>query len=76
MLTEVCPKLPMRDKAATRDYYINKLGFHEIGNSDYSDYLMIKKASIEIHFFKFKDLNPNENYGQVYLRTNDIDNLY
>jgi hypothetical protein len=37
---------------------------------------MIKKDSIEIHFFKFKKLNPKVNYGQVYIRTNDIDSLY
>ena len=37
---------------------------------------MIKKDHIEIHFFDFKKLEPKENYGQVYIRTNDIDNLY
>ena len=35
-----------------------------------------KKEGIEIHFFEFKSLNPKENYGQVYLRTDDIDMLY
>ena len=25
---------------------------------------------------KFKDLNPKENYGQVYIRLNSIDELY
>ena len=34
------------------------------------------KDKIEIHFFEFKELNPKENYGQVYIRTNDIDALY
>lgn len=27
MLTSVHPKLPMRNKAITRDYYLNQLGF-------------------------------------------------
>ena len=76
MLTNVNPKLPMRDKSATKEYYINRLGFELMGKSDYSEYLMIKKDSIEIHFFLFKELNPSENYGQVYVRTNDIDGLY
>ncbi len=76
MLTTVNPKLPMRDKAATKDFYLNKLGFSEAGNADYEGYLMIKKDDVEIHFFEFKGLDPNENYGQVYIRTNDIDNLY
>lgn len=74
MLTNVNPKLPMRDKTATKEFYINRLGFNEI--ADYGDYLLIKKDNIEIHFFEFKELDPKENYGQVYIRTNDIDNLY
>lgn len=74
MLTNINPKLPMRNKSITRNYYINQLGFQEIG--DYEGYLMVKKDNIEIHFFEFKELNPKENYGQVYIRTNNIDNLY
>lgn len=74
MLTNINPKLPMRNKSATRHYYINQLGFQEIG--DYEGYLMVQKDAIEIHFFEFKALDPKENYGQVYIRTNDIDGLY
>lgn len=74
MLTDINPKLPMRDKAATRDYYA-MLGFAQYGG-DYDDYLMVQKDSIQIHFFEFKGLDPKENYGQVYIRTDDIDGLY
>jgi hypothetical protein len=74
MITDIHPKLPMRDKRVTRKYYINQLGFQEIG--DYEGYLMIQKDTIEIHFFEFKELEPKENYGQVYIRTNDIESLY
>jgi catechol 2,3-dioxygenase-like lactoylglutathione lyase family enzyme len=76
MLTTIHPKLPMRDKAITRDFYLNKLGFEPLGGADYAEYLMIKKDQIEIHFFLFKDLNPKENYGQVYIRTDDIDQVF
>ena len=76
MLTAINPKLPMRDKAVTRDYYLNKLGFQIFGDNDFDDYLMVHKDNIQIHFFEFKDLDPKENYGQVYIRTNDIDKLY
>ena len=68
MFSKICPKLPMRNKAKTFDYYVNKLGFENFGNEDFEDYLMLKKDEIEIHFFLFKDLNPLENYGQVYIR--------
>jgi hypothetical protein len=74
MLTNINPKLPMRNKSITRNYYINQLGFQEIG--DYEGYLMVQKDNIEIHFFEFKEIDPKENYGQVYIRTEDIDKLY
>ncbi len=76
MLTAINPKLPMRDKTATKDYYVKKLGFKELGNIVYDGYLMLEKDNIEIHFFEFKDLDPKENYGQVYIRTNNIDDFY
>jgi hypothetical protein len=76
MLTEVNPKLPMRDKTVTRNYYVNQLGFQQVGSADYDGYLMLQKDRVQIHFFEFKELDPKENYGQVYLRTNDIDALY
>jgi catechol 2,3-dioxygenase-like lactoylglutathione lyase family enzyme len=76
MLTEANPKLPMRDKSKTRDFYIGKLGFEEYGNADYADYLMVKRDNVQIHFFSYPTLDPLENYGQVYIRTNDIESLY
>ncbi len=76
MLTAINPKLPMRNKAITRDFYLNKLGFHEFGSADYDGYLMVEKDSIQIHFFEFRELDPKENYGQVYVRTDDIETLY
>ncbi|WP_445747290.1 bleomycin resistance protein [Polaribacter sp.] len=74
MLTSINPKLPMRNKALTKDFYLNKLRFTALG--DYGDYLIVIKDQIEIHFFEYKELDPKENYGQVYIRTNDIDQLY
>ena len=75
MLTDIHPKIPMRDKSVTKEFYINKLGFQQFGKN-YDGYLMVQKDNIQIHFFEFKELDPKENYGQVYIRTNDIDNLY
>ncbi len=76
MLTHINPRLPMRDKAVTREYYVNKIGFVEFGSGDYEGYLMVQKDTIQIHFFEFKELDPKENYGQVYIRTDAIDALY
>ena len=76
MLTEISPKLPMRDKAITRDFYLKKLGFEDFGSADFEGYLMVQKDGIQIHFFEFKALDPKENYGQVYIRTDDIEAFY
>ncbi len=76
MLTDINPKLPMRNKSVTRDFYINKLDFQEFGSADFDGYLMVQKDSIQIHFFEFKQLDPKENYGQVYIRTDNIDEWY
>ena len=76
MLTEIHPKLPMRNKIATNDFYSNQLGFKEFGSADFDGYLMMEYDQIQIHFFEFKELEPKENYGQVYIRTNNIDEFY
>ncbi len=76
MLINIAPKLPMRNRAITREFYENKLGFTYIGSDDFEDYLILQKDNIQIHFFIFKELDPKENYGQVYIRTNVIDKLY
>jgi len=60
MLTEIHPKLPMRDKTATRSFYKNLLNFQEVGNADFDGYLMMKKDNIQIHFFEFKTLSPKK----------------
>lgn len=74
MLNEIHPKLPMRHKDVTKRYYLDQLGFEEL--SDYGNYLILKKDKIQIHFFEFKNLDPKENYGQVYIRTNAIEDFY
>ncbi|MBK9225290.1 MAG: VOC family protein [Flavobacterium sp.] len=76
MLTAIHPKLPMRNKNNTRNFYIQKLGFQEFGSADFDGYLMLEKEEIQIHFFEFTTLDPTENYGQVYIRTNAIDELF
>lgn len=76
MLITIHPKLPMRNKSITKDYYINKLDFQKIGTAEYDDYLMLQKDEVEIHFFSYPTLNPLENYGQIYIRTNTINELY
>ncbi len=76
MLTAIHPKLPMSSKAATREFYIHELGFKEYSDVDYEGYLMIQQDDIQLHFFEFMELEPKENYGQVYIRTDNIEYWY
>jgi catechol 2,3-dioxygenase-like lactoylglutathione lyase family enzyme len=76
MLTAIHPKLPMRSKEATRAYYVNQLGFAQVGAEDYEGYLMVEKEGVQIHFFQYTELAPEGNYSGVYIRTNAIDALY
>ena len=43
---------------------------------EFDAYLIVGSDNIEIHLFEFKELNPKDNYGQVYIRTDEIDQLY
>ena len=76
MITEIHPKLPMRDKNVTKAFYVDNFGFKVFGNADFEGYLMLEKDRIQIHFFAFKTLDPKDNYGQVYIRTDTIDDFY
>lgn len=76
MFTAIHPKLPMRNKKITQDFYIEKLGFKLFGNQDFDEYLMLQKDAIQIHFFEFRNLNVSENYGQIYIRVEDIERFY
>ena len=74
MFQSVHPKLPMRSIAATKSFYVDKLGFAEV--ADYGFYLIVIREGVELHFFEFGALVPEDNYGQVYIRVSDIDRLH
>jgi catechol 2,3-dioxygenase-like lactoylglutathione lyase family enzyme len=76
MLVAVHPKLPMRNKALTLNFYTKFLDFRVFGRSDYPDYLMLEKDAVQVHFFAFPELDPTQNYGQVYIRCSDIEGFY
>ena len=74
MLTDINPKLPMREQDVTREFYVTKLGFEVC--AEYDGYLIVAKDQIEIHFFQFKEIDPKESYAMVYIRTDNIDEFY
>ena len=76
MLTHVHPKLPMRNKKVTADYYVHQLGFRVWGTSDYPHYLMLERDAVQLHFFLNPELDPASNDGQIYIRTDAVDALH
>ncbi|MCA6364716.1 MAG: VOC family protein [Bacteroidetes bacterium] len=76
MLTQVNPKLPMRSKSVTKEFYTQQLGFTDSSAADYENYLIVEKDKVQLHFFSHPTLNPTENYGQIYIRTDDVVSLY
>lgn len=73
MLIASHPKLPMRDKPTTLQFYTQYLGFTVFGSADFDGYLMLEKDHIQLHFFESSALDPLENDGQVYIRTDTIE---
>lgn len=72
---KVIPRLPARDLDQTREFFEKHLLFST--QSRYPDYLVMKKAEVELHFFHFPDLDPLSNYAMIYLRmVEGIDSLY
>jgi uncharacterized glyoxalase superfamily protein PhnB len=75
MIKSVAPKLPYIDAQKTKDYYINQLGFKLM--SEYSDYIIMEKDSIELHFFAFPKLKPSKSDFIIYLRIDEgIETFY
>lgn len=77
MLNVVHPILPMRDKAETRAFYVEMLGFFDFDDDNkYPRYLMMKKDNVEIHFSLNENLVPEKNDCSCYIRTDDVDKWY
>lgn len=74
MITSIIPKLPMRNIDTTLKFYTELLGF-ELMHA-FPDYLLLKKNHSEIHFFFYPGLDIDYNYGQVYIRVKNIEELY
>ncbi|MCC6410661.1 MAG: VOC family protein [Saprospiraceae bacterium] len=74
MLHTIIPKLPAKNLEATRDFYVNILGFTLL--SQYPEYLILSRDAVEVHFYLNELVIPQESDYMVYLRVNNIDDLY
>ena len=74
MLLSLIPKLPAKNLDATRDFYVNILGFKLL--SQYPEYLILARDGVEVHFYPNEHVVPEASDVMVYVRVNDIDDLY
>lgn len=71
------PILPARDLVETRVFY-ERLGFEAAGwwPDTFGGYAILRRGDLSMHFFRFPELSPLENYGQCYWRVEDVDAFY
>ena len=70
------PTLPARDIDETIAFY-SPLGFEAVYRTpDPEGYVILRRISVEIHFFRWPDLDPAANYSGCYLRVTDVDRFY
>jgi len=69
------PTLPSRSIGATVAFY-KRLGFeggmHEFNNS----YAIMRRGTVEIHFFSHQKLVPAESSAGCYIRVQDVESVY
>jgi catechol 2,3-dioxygenase-like lactoylglutathione lyase family enzyme len=63
------PILPARDLGETRRFY-EALGFRATGwwPKEFGGYAILVRGDLSMHFFKYGDLSPTENYAKCYWR--------
>lgn len=67
----------MRNKAETRAFYNDVLGFFDFDvDNKYPRYLMVRKDKVEIHFSLNENLVPENNECSCYIRTDNVNEWY
>jgi catechol 2,3-dioxygenase-like lactoylglutathione lyase family enzyme len=71
------PILPAVDLEQTREFY-ERLGFTATGwwPETFGGYAILVRGDLVMHFFRYADLSPRDNYGQCYWRVADPDALH
>lgn len=69
------PILPCRSVNATVAFY-RRLGFEGSPHAFNSDYAILRRGAVELHFFTHKDLLPAESSAGCYIRVLDVESIY
>ncbi|OYU99932.1 MAG: glyoxalase/bleomycin resistance/extradiol dioxygenase family protein [Burkholderiales bacterium PBB5] len=69
------PILPSRSIPATVGFY-QALGFEGGAHGFDAGYAILRRGTLELHFFAHPALVPSESWAGCYLRVQDVDGLY
>ncbi|MDB5572746.1 MAG: glyoxalase/bleomycin resistance/extradiol dioxygenase family protein [Hyphomicrobiales bacterium] len=70
------PVLPVRSTHQTKRFY-ERLGFRDVGHPDWShDYLIVRAGDVELHFFRWPDLEPESSAALCHIRVENADELH
>ena len=68
------PTLPSRSLSDTIAFY-RQLGF-EGGIHAFGNYAILRRGTIELHFFVHQDLRPDESSAGCYIRVLDVESIH
>ncbi|HEY7635023.1 MAG TPA: VOC family protein [Gemmatimonadales bacterium] len=68
------PVLPSRSLSDTLAFF-GRLGFEGRIHS-YGDYAILKRGTVELHFFTHRELRPAESSAGCYVRVSDVDSIH
>jgi len=69
------PTLPCRSVSATVAFY-TRLGFEGGAHEFNSEYAILRRGSVELHFFTHRQLLPAESSAGCYIRVLDVASIY
>jgi catechol 2,3-dioxygenase-like lactoylglutathione lyase family enzyme len=69
------PIMPARDLASTLAFYA-RLGFESLGDWERYRYLIVRRGSLELHFWEHPDVDPLTTDFSCYLFVRDADALH
>lgn len=69
------PILPSRSVNETALFY-RRLGFQGGPHESDAEYAILRRGSVELHFFTHKELVPAESSAGCYIRVLDVESIY
>ncbi|MDB5388567.1 MAG: glyoxalase/bleomycin resistance/extradiol dioxygenase family protein [Planctomycetaceae bacterium] len=69
------PTLPCRSVSAATEFY-RRLGFEGGPHEFNSQYAILKRGAIELHFFTHRELVPADSSAGCYIRVLDVESIY